>query len=76
MKQLKKIFTSGLVILALYLAVILTALVALEMRPVRADMVSQTAVTTIDNTEYLRLTDAPPVRDITGQRIAPLEVTP
>ena len=76
MKQLKTIFTSGLLVLFLYLVIILTVLTITEMQPVHADMVSQPIVTVVDDGQYLRLIDAPPQRDITKQRIAPLEVTP
>jgi hypothetical protein len=37
--------------------------------------VIQPAVSVSENIEYARLTDAPPQRDITAQRFAPLEVT-
>jgi|GEM_PF-1855043 len=76
MKQLKAIFKSGLLVLILYLVVILTILMITEMQPVHADMVSQPIVATVDDAQYLRLIDAPPQRDITRQRISPLEVTP
>jgi hypothetical protein len=56
------------------LVVTLTILVMSEMQTVRADVVVQPAVTN-ENIEYARLIDAPPQRDITAQRFAPLEVT-
>ena len=73
MEQLKVIFKSGLFVLIMYLVIILTILMITEMQPVRADMVRQPIVTTVDDVQYLRLTDAPPQRDITRQRIAPVE---
>ena len=77
MKQLKRLFTSGLFVLILYLAIILAMLVTIEMQPVRADVSSQPIVTTTahDDQQYLRLTDTPPQRDISKQRFAPLEVS-
>lgn len=76
MKKLITIFKSGLFVLILYLAVILVVLVITEMQPVQADMSSEPIEATIDEVQYLRLTDAPPQRDITRQRFAPLEVRP
>ena len=70
MKQLIAIFKSGLFTLILYLAIILTILIVTDMQPVQADISSQPIVTT-DEVQYLRLTDAPPQRDITKQRFAP-----
>ena len=76
MKQLIAIFRSGFFVLILYLAVILTILVISEMQPVQADISSQPIVTTTDDVQVLRLTDAPLQRDITQQRFAPLEGRP
>jgi hypothetical protein len=76
MKKLKATFTGGLFILILYAVVILTILIITEMQPVQADVSNQPIVTTTGDVQYLRLTDAPPQRDITKQRLAPLEVTP
>ena len=75
MKQLKRLFTSGLFVLILYLAVILAILVTIEMQPVRADVSSQPIVMTTYDDQYLRLIDAPSQRDIIRQRFAPLEVS-
>ncbi len=72
MKQLKWMLNGGLVTLIFCLAVTLTILVMSEIQTVRADVV-QPAVTT-NTVEYTRLTDAPPQRDLTTQRFAPLEV--
>lgn len=78
MKRLQKILTASLLILMLGLAMAMMVLVATEMQPVQADMADQPAVITADkgDIEYLPLTDAPPLRDITKQRFAPLEETP
>jgi hypothetical protein len=76
MQQLMWMLNGALMTLAFCLIVTLTVLVLSEMQPVRADLVIQPAVTTVDeNGETLRLTDAPPQRDITAQRFAPLEVS-
>jgi hypothetical protein len=65
----------ALITLAFCLIITLTVMVS-EIQPVRADLVIQPGVTIVDeNVEYLRLTDAPPQRDITAQRFAPLEVS-
>ena len=74
MRQLKWMLNGALFTLLFCLVVTLTILVMSEMQAVRADVVIQPA-TTVENTEYARLTDAPPQRDITAQRFAPLEVT-
>ncbi len=75
MQQLKWTLNGALVTLAFCLIVSLTVMVFTEMQPVRADLVIQPAVTTVDeNAEYLQLLDAPPQRDIAAQRFAPLEV--
>ena len=74
MQQLKWMFNGALYTLIFCLAVTLTILIVSQIQTVRADVI-QPAVTIQDNTEYLRLTDAPPQRDITTQRFAPLEVT-
>ena len=74
MRQLSKLFTNDLFILVLYLVVILVIVTINEMGSARADVnnVNQPTVITTD-VEYLRLSDAPPDRDITKQRFAPLE---
>jgi len=74
MRQLKWMLNGALFTLLFCLVVTLTILVMSEMQAVRADVVIQPAIT-VENTEYARLTDAPPQRDITAQRFAPLEVT-
>ena len=75
MRQLKWMLNGALFTLLFCLVVTLTILVMSEMQAVRADVVVQPAVTVTEITEYARLTDAPPQRDITAQRFAPLEVT-
>jgi hypothetical protein len=75
MQQLKWMLNGALFTLLFCLVVTLTILVMSEMQAVRADVVVQPAVTVNENIEYARLTDAPPQRDITAQRFAPLEVT-
>jgi hypothetical protein len=75
MRQLKWMLNGALFTLLFCLVVTLTILVMSEMQAVRADVVVQPAVTVNENIEYARLTDAPPQRDITAQRFAPLEVT-
>ena len=72
MTQLKLMLKGGLVTLIFCLAITLTVLVVSELQTVRADMV-QPAVTT-ETINYLPLQDAPPQRDVTAQRFAPLEV--
>ena len=74
MRQLKWMLNGALFTLLFCLVVTLTILVMSEMQAVRADVVVQPAITN-ENIEYARLTDAPPQRDITVQRFAPLEVT-
>ncbi len=76
MQQLRWMLNGALITLAFCLIVTLTILVLSEMQPVRANLVIQPVVTTVDEkVEYLRLTDTPPQRDITAQRFAPLEVS-
>ena len=75
MRQLKWMLNGALFTLLFCLVVTLTILVMSEMQAVRADVVVQPAVTVNENIEYAKLTDAPPQRDITAQRFAPLEVT-
>jgi hypothetical protein len=76
MQQLKWMLNGALITLAFCLIITLTVMVLSEIQPVRADLVIQPGVTTVDeDVEYLRLTDAPPQRDITAQRFAPLEVS-
>jgi len=63
--------TSALLTLALVLTVLATALVLNGAQAVQADASSQS----FDENQvvFLQLTDAPPVRDITQQRFAPLQ---
>jgi hypothetical protein len=75
MKQLKWMFNGALLTLIFCLALTLTILVISEMQTVRADVVIQPGgVIVQEKAEYARLMDAPPQRDITAQRLAPLEV--
>lgn len=75
MTQLKWMFNGALVTLIFCLALTLTVLVMSEIQSVRADVVIRPGgITVQENTEYTRLLDAPPQRDITVQRFAPLEV--
>lgn len=76
MKKLLVIIKSGLFVLILYFGIILAVLLIFEMQPVQADLSNQPIMTTTSNVQYLRLTDALPQRDITKQRLAPLEVRP
>jgi hypothetical protein len=76
MQQLKWMLNGALFTLIFCLVLTFTVLVISEMQPVRADVVIQPgSITLSENTDYVRLTDAPPQRDITTQRFAPLEVT-
>jgi hypothetical protein len=75
MKQLKWMFNGALLTLIFCLALTLTVLIISEIQTVRADVVIQPGgVTVQESTGYARLLDAPPQRDITTQRFAPLEV--
>ena len=77
MTRLKSALTSAILTLIVCLTIITVMLVVTNMQAVQADAVRQDALTaTSDPTYYLPLTDAPPQRDITGQRFAPLEATP
>jgi hypothetical protein len=76
MKRLITIFKSSFFVLILYFVVILTTLIITEMRPVQADVSGQPVVTKSEDVQYLRLTDAPPQRDISEQHFAPLESRP
>jgi hypothetical protein len=77
MLKLKSILISGFLTLIVALTILAAALVLTDMQAVQADLVDQPIVATVE-TElyYLPLTDAPPQRDITTQRFAPLEATP
>jgi hypothetical protein len=76
MQQLKWMLNGALFTLVFCLAVTFTIMVVSEMQTVRADVVIQPgSVILSEKAEYARLADAPPQRDITAQRFAPLEVT-
>ncbi len=73
MTRLKATLTSGLITLAVCLAIFGMVLVTTNTQPVQAGAVDQLAINTIeDDTYYLPLTNAPPQRDITQQQLAPL----
>ena len=72
MNRLKSIVTSAIVTLVLCLAILTTALVINDAQAVQANA-SQPVITTVDGSNYLQLTDAPPQRDIVLQRFAPLQ---
>jgi hypothetical protein len=74
MQQLKWMLNGALFTLLFILVLTFTILVMSEMQEVQADVV-QPAVSVNEDIEYAKLTDAPPQRDITAQRFAPLEVT-
>jgi hypothetical protein len=75
MTQLKLMLKGALLTLAFGLVITLTGLTINELQPVQADLTIQLAPATLDESiEYVQLTDAPPQRDITLQRLAPLEV--
>lgn len=71
MTQVRSILTSSLLTLALVLTVAATALVLNDAQAVQADASSQ--IFNENQVVYLQLTNAPPVRDITLQRFAPLQ---
>lgn len=71
MEQLKLMLKGALVTLIFCLAITLTALVISELQTVRAETVQPVTTQTI---EYTPLQSAPLQRDITAQRMAPLEV--
>ena len=76
MTQLRLMLNGALLTLIFLLVVTLTVLVMSEMQIVQADTVAQpVAPAQTDTTPYARLTDAPPQRDLTTQRFAPVEVT-
>jgi hypothetical protein len=77
MLKLKSILISGFLTLTVSLLILAAVLVVTDMQAVQADLVDQPVVTAVDaEIYYLPLTDAPPQRDITGQRFAPLETAP
>lgn len=73
MKRFRAILTGSLLTLMLGLALTMMVLVTSELQSVQADVSSGPIVITVDHSDqYLPLRDAPPRRDITGQRFAPL----
>lgn len=77
MIKLKSILISGFLTFTISLVILAAALVIADMQTVQADFVDQPVVATVDpEPYYLPLTDAPPQRDITIQRFAPLETAP
>lgn len=75
MEQLKLMFKGAAITLIFCLALTLTVLIFSEIQTVKADMfIQRGGVAAQGNTEYARLIDAPPQRDITAQRFAPLAV--
>jgi hypothetical protein len=77
MTRLKSALTGAVFTLAVCLTIIAVMLVVTNIQAVQADATYQSApFAANDTTYYLPLTDAPPQRDITGQRFAPLETTP
>jgi len=71
MTRIKAVLTGGLITLLLCLVIVGVVLVVSDAQPVQAESAGQPVVmTTIDNTYYLPLTDAPPQRDITQQQFA------
>lgn len=77
MNTVRNILTGSLITLMLGLALTVIVLVTSDLESVQADISAQPIIITVDNNdvEYAPLTDAPPQRDITTQRLAPLEVT-
>jgi hypothetical protein len=77
MKTVRSILTGSLITLMLGLALTVMVLVTRDLESVQADINAQPIIITVENddVEYAPLTDAPPQRDITTQRFAPLEVT-
>jgi hypothetical protein len=71
MRRLKLILSNSFFVLVLYLAIILTILVAVEMEPAAAEVVRPVEATVEQMEQPARLTDAVPERDITQQRFAP-----
>ncbi len=72
MKQLKLMLTGAVLTLTLTLAMAVMFFVMSELAPVQADTVI-VLTTAQERVEYIPLHDAPPQRDITQQRFAPLE---
>ena len=77
MIQLKTVLTSGLITLLLCLIIVGMALAMSNAQPVQAEAINQPLVMkTTNDIYYLPLTDTPPLRDITQQQFAPLELMP
>jgi hypothetical protein len=75
MTQLKLMLNGALFTLAFGLIVTLMVLVMSDMQPVQADLTINLAPAVESKAiEYVQLTSAEPQRDITQQRLAPLEV--
>ena len=74
MAQLKSLIIGSSLTLILCLVIISMALVMSDLQSVKADTASQPVLINVDNNvQYLTLQDAPPHRDITQQRLAPLQ---
>ncbi len=71
MAHVKSIITNGLLTLVLCLTILATVFVVNDAQALKADAAEQ--VGAAQQVVYLQLTDAPPVRDISQQRIAPLQ---
>lgn len=73
MIRIKAVLTGSLITLLLCFAIFGIVLVMSDAQPVQAESADQPVVmTTVDNTYYLPLTDAPPQRNIAQQQFAPL----
>lgn len=77
MKRVRSIVIGSLVTLMLGLALTVIILVASDLDSAEADVSGQPIIVTVEDSavDYAPLTDAPPRRNITTQRFAPLEVT-
>jgi hypothetical protein len=74
MTRMKSLFLGSLFSLILFATIALALLVVSEVQLVRADEAGQPAVISpVEEAQYAQLVDATPRRDITGQRLAPLE---
>ena len=69
MTRLRSTITNALLTLVLVLSVMASVLVASN---VQADAADQPVVNETEQMVYIPLTDAPPQRDITQQRLAPI----
>lgn len=68
MSRVRTTITNSVLTLILCLLIMATVLVVNDAQTVQAETAVQT-----NDVVYLQLTDAPPVRDISQQRMAPLE---